>query len=240
MFHDHSAFRHALAGVVAGALLMAAFPAVAASVGDALALGTVNKVDARTTLKGDASGATLQVQSTGTASAILAKADRNAVRVTVDAGKSPITVNRSAGTARNLSADQLDGMDSTAFRVVAAHGGSTGDWLVTADPEVVGSVILTAPTAGLVIVDSAARVFEDTAGDRVGCSITTGTSVDNAYLQRWESPGDPGKIASLAGTRGFEVAAGVFTANLVCEHTGVSGDAVVSDPKLTAIFVPGA
>jgi len=110
---DH--FRQTLAGVLAGALLMAALPGVAATVGDAFALGTLNRIDAKTTLKGDPRGAMLQVQSTGNAGAILVRAGKNALKVRVGAGESPIHVNPSAGTAKNLSADELDGMDSTAF-----------------------------------------------------------------------------------------------------------------------------
>ena len=244
MFYDHLAFRHALAGLVAGALLMVAFPAVAASVGDALALGEVNKIDARTTLKGDPKGAMLQVYSTGKARAILARADRNALKVTVDAGQSPITVNGSAGTAKNLSADELDGMDSTEFLpvggVVAAHNGGDQFEGVTAVAEVVRSVTLTAPTAGVVIVTSTVSVDEGTAGESVLCSITTGATLYSAFTQYWESGGTGnGRSGQLAGTRGFDVAAGEFTVNLVCRN-GSSGASFVSDSALTAIFIPGA
>ena len=50
-----------------------------------------------------------------------AKGQKNVVKITAEAGKSPITVNAAAGTAKNLSADRLDGMDSTAFLAATAR-----------------------------------------------------------------------------------------------------------------------
>jgi hypothetical protein len=86
-----------------------------------------------------------------------------------------------------------------------------------------------------VIVNSTATAVEDTAGGEVVCSITTGTTHDGAFLQIWESPGSAGDLAQLAGTRGFDVAAGqALTVNLVCDASGSSS---ILDSALTAIFV---
>lgn len=285
MCDDFGWFRQTLTGMLLGALLMVGFPAVAAQVGDALALGEVNNIDDRTDLKGDAKGANLQIKNTGNASALTAKADRNAikakatdgpvalnarasrnaVKIKVDAGQSPVKVNAAAGTAINLSADLLDGMDSTAFLgatnqaadsdlldgldstaflqpsgVVAAHAGGDQFEVVTSVDAVLRSVSLTAPSAGVVIVNSTADASESMAGDKVRCSITTGTIVDPAFLQRWESGGSlDGEFGQLAATRGFAVTPGeAFTANLVCEHDGTSGSTNIFDTAMTAIFIP--
>jgi hypothetical protein len=90
-----------------------------------------------------------------------------------------------------------------------------------------------------VVVNSTANPVEDTAGDFEGCSITTGTTMDIDFLQFWESAGEnEGAFAQLAGTRGFDVAAGPFTANLVCKQFGSIGISQITDSALTATFIP--
>jgi len=112
---DGSTFRHLLVGILLGVVLAATFPAIAASVGDPLKLGKANRLDEKTTLKGDAQGANLQVQATGNRTALLVRASKNAIRIRVEDGKAPINVNASAGKARNLDADQVDGKDAADF-----------------------------------------------------------------------------------------------------------------------------
>jgi hypothetical protein len=105
--------------------------------------------------------------------------------------------------------------------------------------QVVRSVTLTAPVPGTVIVNSTAFVSEETAGDQVVCSITTGTIIDTAFTQAWKSAGASANFSQLAGTRGFDVDAGqTLTVNLVCHHGfGTSGSSVINDSALTAIFI---
>lgn len=114
------------------------------------------------------------------------------------------------------------------------------DKTVTATAAPVVSVTVTAPVAGQVTVISTTGPEEDTGGDDVWCSITQLTTLlDFNYLQRWESSGWSGGFSQLAGTRTFDIAAGATaTYNLVCDHIGSSGSAVVHDPVLTAIFTP--
>jgi hypothetical protein len=264
MRSDKHVFMAGMAGVVVGAVLVVMLPAVAAVVGDPLALGDVNSIDDRTDLKGKAKGANLQIKNTGNAAALSAKADRNAikakatsgpvavnakasrnaVKVKVDDGQSPIKVNPSAGTAINLSADQLDGFDSSDFLqasgLVAIHTGGDQSEEVTAVNEVVRSVALIAPEDGVVIVNSTANAGEEMQGDGVWCSISEFAGLSPAFTQRWESAGSlVAGTGQLAGTRGFDVAAGEkLTVNLVCVHVGVSGSSFVNDSALTATFIP--
>jgi len=150
------------------------------------------------------------------------------------------TVTRIAGANRYDTAAQLSQatFPTSGRYPLAVHAGGEQSEAVTNTNEVVRSVSLTAPVAGTVIVNSTASVGEGTAADSVGCSITTGTAHDLAFLQWWESPGSPGSFAQLAGTRGFDVTAGqTLTVNLVCSHFGPSGLSNIFDSALTAIFV---
>jgi hypothetical protein len=63
-------------------------------------------VNAQTTLQGNATGANLQLIQKGSGAGLA---------LVVAKGKAPITVNSAAGKARNLNADKLDSLDSTAF-----------------------------------------------------------------------------------------------------------------------------
>ena len=90
----------------------------------------------------------------------------------------------------------------------------------------------------MVLVTSSAVAGEETAGEKVYCSITTGTTIDHGHLQEWESAGSNGSMGPLAGTRGFSVSGAVpFTVNLVCQHIGDGGSSGISDPALTALYV---
>ena len=151
------------------------------------------------------------------------------------------TVTRIAGGNRYATAAALSAATfptSGHYPLAVYSQGNQIEALEVADAEeVVRSVTLTAPLAGVVIVNSTATASEDTAGNYVACSITTGTSLDNSFLQAWESPGVNGRYAQLAGTRGLGVTAGeILTVNLVCES---SDPAAILDSALTAIFVAG-
>jgi hypothetical protein len=150
------------------------------------------------------------------------------------------TVTRIAGANRYDTAAQLSQatFPTSGRYPLAVHAGGDQFETVTFPAEVVRFVSLTAPVAGTVIVNSTATAVEDTAGGQVVCSITTGTTIDFAFLQIWESPGSAGHLAQLAGTRGFDVAAGqTLTVGLVCAHFGTSGSSEILDSALTAIFV---
>jgi hypothetical protein len=85
--------------------------ALAAVPGDPLRLGQLNVIDgAATVLTGNnPNSTTLDVANTAT------DPNARALQLKVDPGNAPLVVEPSAGTASNLSADKLDGKDSTAF-----------------------------------------------------------------------------------------------------------------------------
>jgi hypothetical protein len=72
--------------------------------GDPFKLGVVNEINRLTTLVGAKAGALLKVDNNGTGPALQLEAG---------AGKPPLVVKADSGTATNLSADRLDGMDSS-------------------------------------------------------------------------------------------------------------------------------
>ena len=103
----------------------------------------------------------------------------------------------------------------------------------------VESVSLTAPVDGHVTVNSSLLAELKLVGDAIGCTITTMSITDYAYLQYWDSSGvsgSEGSHAQMAGTRTFAVSAGqTGTYNLICSG---SPSTRVGDPVLTAIFTP--
>jgi hypothetical protein len=251
--------RSAIVGGFIAGLVMTALPALSASVGDPLQLGVVNVLDARTDLKGKAKGANVQVKNTGQGSAVVAKAKRQAikakatagpvginvkadrvgVKIRVDDGFAPIKVNAGAGTATNLSADRLDGLDSSDFvraeGLLAVHASGEQTEGLSPGGVVVRAVALTAPSDGTVIAMSSAVTTQSVGGDGTTCSLTDGVDVDFTHAQGWTN--GVGDRANLAGTRGFDVSAGQhLTVNLVCRDT--AGIGTVQDSAITAIFIP--
>lgn len=114
--------------------------------------------------------------------------------------------------------------------------------VVTAVPEVVVSLTMTAPVAGRVTVFSTSALGDAAVGEEGRCSITTGTALEaGTYLQRWESGGpNSGQHAQLSGVRTFDVAAGTTaTYNLVCDHVG-AGSTNMESTVMSAIFTAGA
>ena len=99
----------------------------------------------------------------------------------------------------------------------------------------VRSIVLSAPSDGLVIVN-ASGTFNIMSGE-ARCSITTGTgtaALDFDALFRSSSEGN--ERAAWGATRFFNQSAGSETYNLVCDE--FLGATFVEDTQLNAIFVP--
>ncbi len=111
---------------------------------------------------------------------------------------------------------------------------------LTGADTVVRTVGLIAPVAGRVLVHASGYAwFRDTSNtaELARCSITTGSTMDGSHLIYMNDGGAirEGASDAFGAVRGFEVAAGRFTANLVCDE--FAGDAIVSDTSMTALFV---
>lgn len=125
--------------------------------------------------------------------------------------------------------------------VAAFAGGNQSQPLTTADT-VVRSVTLTAPTDGTVLVQSSGYIFLAAGTDGLArCSLTTGTELDGAAFQYVEINADaPAASDVISGVRGFDVSAGAFTVNLVCDIFTGSDAMTVADTHITALFVADA
>jgi hypothetical protein len=111
---------------------------------------------------------------------------------------------------------------------------------LTATAAVVRSITITAPAAGTLIVNASGFfAFPDTSTlDAARCSITTGIAVDSSHLIAFgENTASGMSHVPFGATRGFSVAAGTHTINLVCEEA--FGDTAVGGSEVTAIFVGG-
>ena len=97
--------------LVAVALVATIASSGTAAAATALFLGTTNTASATTRLQSSVNGTVFQVTNTNATGGTSAKG----IGITVPAGRSPITVNSTAGKATNLNADKLDGIDSSGF-----------------------------------------------------------------------------------------------------------------------------
>jgi hypothetical protein len=112
---------------------------------------------------------------------------------------------------------------------------------LTGGDDVVRAATLSAPAAGRVIVSSSGYFNFGNAAltDAVVCSITTGVVIDsNHSILVSDDVEGPLSYVPFASTRGFDVAAGDNTFNLVCHES--TGTVRVGDSSLTALYVPGS
>ena len=106
--------------------------------------------------------------------------------------------------------------------------------------EVVVSLPVTAPVAGQVTVFSTTAAGDVTPNGETLCYITTLTTSEPGFLQRWNSPGNIGRHTQLSGVRTFDIAAGATVQyNLVCAHGGAGTFSNLESTVISAIFTPG-
>ncbi|MCP3973546.1 MAG: hypothetical protein GY720_03540 [bacterium] len=103
--------RSAVVGLLVGAMLVTAGPAVASAVA-AMMLGQTNAVDSSTRLTGDVTSSNLRIINTSE--------DGIALRLDVEPGNAPFKVNSSVKVAK-LNADRLDGKSAGAFLKKSAY-----------------------------------------------------------------------------------------------------------------------
>lgn len=135
--------------------------------------------------------------------------------------------------ATDLRVDAIDARE--AFVVSAVE---TSDVDVSSTTTAL-SVDIIAPAVGRVLASSTASIFDFNPNGITSCSLTTGTVVDNAYDQGFESGNGSARLSQIAGFRVFDVSAGEeLGINLVCSHIGVNS-ALLTDVVMTATFLPG-
>ncbi|MEZ5288676.1 MAG: hypothetical protein R2712_28485 [Vicinamibacterales bacterium] len=119
----------------------------------------------------------------------------------------------------------------------ATFVGSNNSLTLTSTARLVASATLAAPAAGTILVNASAYIsFTGASADTARCSITTLPTIDSSALSVM-SEGDPGdnNYVAYAQTRGFTVAAGTSTINLICQMFAGSGR--LFDANMTALFV---
>jgi hypothetical protein len=123
----------------------------------------------------------------------------------------------------------------------AAHSAVVQTVALTSTDVVVRSVTITPTADGKIIATAAATFGRADLSQFIGrCSITTGSTVDPSSAHYVTFPGVGATLSdvqNLAGTRGFDVAAGVpVTVRLVCDRS--SGNGGITASSLTAVFAP--
>ena len=138
-------------------------------------------------------------------------------------------------------ADGAVGPDDLADTAKPGGGNFSGDdqdIALTATDTIVRSVTIVAPAAGIAIVNASGYGYANTIADALArCSITTGNSLDsNAFIYMRMDGTVMNSSDAFGATRGFDVAAGSNTYNLVCD--GTTGAPHIADTNMTAIFLP--
>ena len=106
--------------VMLALLLGVGTTALAAVPGDPFRLGRINAVDAASALVGNVNGPMLSIENKSPGSR---GAPAPALSLDVEGGNPPLSVNPEAGTAKGLSADELDGLDQGAFLRASGKAG---------------------------------------------------------------------------------------------------------------------
>jgi hypothetical protein len=136
-------------------------------------------------------------------------------------------------------ANVVDGSLTTADVLGAPRANSVSgdqDVPVGFSDAVYRTLTLTAPTSGRMLVTSSGYFdFGALTADGVRCSISAGTSVDYTHLIIASEAAAGASYLPFSSTRSFNVTAGSFTVNLVCNQ--VQGAPRVGDSTLTAIFI---
>jgi len=147
------------------------------------------------------------------------------------------------GAGSGLDADKLDGYEAAALRTGADWAEGYQDGVLAAGNNVLRSVTVSAPAAGVVLVNTSGYFgFQSGGFDTVSCSITTGTATEsmgsgNSFAGNDGNNNSGVMTMPFSGVRAFSVSgAGDFTVRLVCSP-GL-GTVYVYNSKLTALFVP--
>lgn len=237
--------RATVAPVVVAVMLVVVFGAAPASAHGGykglLHLGHNNAIAKVTTLVGKV--------ATGEALVVKNPSGGSALGLQVNAGQAPLTVNADAGKATNLSADKLDGQDSTEFAAKAeapgfdAHTVTTSTTLSTA-PTDIATVAVTAPADGFVIL-TGNGVFRasHTNGQNTHLRAYLGTaqtfSINDLTLQTVPASAPFGEYSvPFSITRVFPVTAGENTFRMAADSSsGTSSTGTIVRHNLTGVFV---
>ena len=119
----------------------------------------------------------------------------------------------------------------------ASFTGLLADVSLTSAVQTVGTLVLTAPSSGVVIATASGTFESVSSTGSARCSLTRNSTTldanDQFFSQR--KPGDA-SYETFGMTQGFNVAAGSSTFRLVCDE--LADDVTVVNPHITAMFFP--
>lgn len=104
--------------------------------------------------------------------------------------------------------------------------------------QIITSVQVTAPKAGLIIVNASGWLNMSTTANTVSCGLSLNGTVPGTVRFTEDHAADPTEVdddEAFALTRGFSVAAGTTTVNLVCSG---GNTARIEDVAMTAMYFP--
>jgi hypothetical protein len=159
------------------------------------------------------------------------------VKVSAD-GK--ISVYNDAGTA-NIIVDILGYYEPAPVPTVVSDGVEFNEVssviTVALTDTVLTSVVVTAPTAGFVVVNASVSVQAPQL-EPFYCGISKSTTQDAGSNIVTQPTGAGATSGGVSMTRGFAVPAGNTTFNLLCHKTNASATVSAGSPALTAVYSP--
>ena len=221
------------AAVMLALLLGVGTTALAAVPGDPFRLGQVKAVNAVSRLVGAVDGPMLVVDNGSTgprATALTLQTERD---------KPPLKVNAAAGTATNLSADELDGKDSNQILPLVRAQKDPTPFLsdtVSGMSEQTNSVSITAPTDGVLMVTGNLWLYNPSTELQSFSARIRLDGEEEAHIDA--SNVDPSRSAGLSPNVTLPVSAGQHTVSLDAVRSGGSGDWSYTSNNLSVMFVP--
>lgn len=216
------------------ALLFGVATTALGATGGNFILGQSNAAAAVTRLVGNVpGGSALQVSNPST------EAGSRALQLGVSEGRAPLMVNAAAGTATNLSADELDGEDSEQILPLVRAQKDPTPFLsdtVTGSNAQTNSVSINAPTDGVLMIFGSMWLYNPGTEDQY---FTSRIRVDGEEETHVDVSGvGPSKGANLTPNVTLPVSAGQHTVGLDAGRAGGSGDWSYTSNNLTVMFVP--
>ena len=219
--------------VVLAATLGITTTALAAVPGDPFRLGQVNVVNAVSRLVGEVNGPMLVVDNDSSGP--------RATALTLQAEKDtpPLKVNAAAGTATNLSADELDGKDSNQILPLVRAQKDPTPFLsdtVSGMSAQTNSVSIAVPTDGVLMVTGNLWLYNPGTAEQSFSARIRLDGEEEAHIDA--SDVDPSSSAGLTPNGTLPVSAGRHTVSLDAVRSGGSGDWSYTSNNLSVMFVP--
>ena len=219
--------------VVLAATLGAATTALAAVPGDPFKVGQLNAINAISRLVGEVDGPMLVVDNDS------AGQRATALTLQTEQNRPPLKVNAAAGTATNLSADELDGNDSNQILPLVRSQKDPTPFLsdtVTGMSAQTNSVSITAPTDGVLMVFGNVWLYNPSTAEQ---SFSARIRLDGEEETHTDASNvDPSRSAGLAPNVTLPVSAGQHTVSLDAVRSGGSGNWSYTSNNLSVMFVP--